>query len=172
MISFCQLYFLMYIHIFRDRLSTSTQRYSTLRSMDVEKQIRDASPNYNVTFSNGLQTSTEKDIFLEQVESTTIFQVANIIKTYWVPFLVPVGLVGNTLSFLVMMKPNNRRMSTCVYMAGISINDNIMMAMALHVFIAENAEWHQYQPGRMFLCCFYSALCLTKCYISNIRHDN
>ena len=115
--------------------------------MDPDNLISDIPEKNNVTTWNGLETTTGKDTFMEQVESTTIFQVANIIKTYWVPFLVPLGLVGNTLSFLVMMKPSNRRMSTCVYMAGISINDNIMMVIAVHVFIAENAEWHQYHPA-------------------------
>ena len=52
------------------------------------------------------------------------YVVASFIDMYWFPVLIPVGLVGNTLSFLVMIKPNNRKMLTCIYMATISVNDN------------------------------------------------
>ena len=31
-----------------------------------------------------------------------------------------------------MIKPNNRKVSTCIYMAAISINDNVMMCLAIH----------------------------------------
>ena len=50
--------------------------------------------------------------------------------------LVPIGLVGNTLSFLVMIKPKNRAISTCIYMAAISVNDNLMMLMATRSWLA------------------------------------
>ena len=73
-----------------------------------------------------------KDVFMEEVETAMTFKIATYITKYWFPILVPVGLVGNTLSFLVMIKPNNRKLSTCIYMAAISINDNLMMFLALH----------------------------------------
>ena len=41
------------------------------------------------------------------------------------------GIVGNTLSLLVMIRPNNKKISTCIYMAAISINDNVMMCIIL-----------------------------------------
>ena len=49
---------------------------------------------------------------------------------------VPIGLVGNTLSFLVMIKPKKRAISTCIYMAEISLNDNFMMLMATRNWLA------------------------------------
>ena len=76
------------------------------------------------------------------------FKVALQINYYWFPILIPIGIVGNTLSFLVMIKPNNRKMSTCIYMAAISINDNIMMCLALHNWIVSTQhifEWHAAQ---------------------------
>ena len=60
------------------------------------------------------------------------FKIASYINDYWFPILIPIGLIGNTLSLLVMIKPNNRKMSTCIYMVAISINDNLMMLLALH----------------------------------------
>ena len=91
---------------------------------------------------------TTKDNFMQQVETYTTFKIATIIDTYWFPILVPIGLFGNTLSFLVMIKPNNRKMSTCIYMAAISINDNIMMSLCLHTLLIVGLKiqvWHHLQ---------------------------
>ena len=53
--------------------------------------------------------ATTKDTFMEGVETYTSFKIATFLATYWFPVLVPIGVVGNTLSFLVMIKPNNRK---------------------------------------------------------------
>ena len=87
-----------------------------------------------------------EDIFMEEVKTFMTFKIANIIKIYWFPILIPLGLVGNTLSFLVMLKPNNRKMSTCIYMAGISINDNIMMTESLHNWLVTGLQVHEFKP--------------------------
>ena len=76
------------------------------------------------------------------------FKVALLINYYWYPILASIGLVGNTLSFFVMIKPNNRKVSTCIYMAAISVNDNLMMLLALHnwfVSTQQILEWHAAQ---------------------------
>ena len=87
----------------------------------------------NMFISNSSEsTETTTDVFMEEVNNMIIYKIANIIAMYWVPILVPIKLVGNTLSFLVMIKPNNRKMSTCIYMAAISINDNFMMILAFY----------------------------------------
>ena len=75
------------------------------------------------------------DSFMDEVQTYMTFKITTYINNYWFPILVPVGLIGNTLSFLVMIKPNNRKMSTCIYMAAISINDNLMMFLALYSFL-------------------------------------
>ena len=84
-----------------------------------------------------------KDTFIENFESYTIFKMADIINIYWFPVLIPVGLVGNTLSFIVMIKPNNRKVSTCIYMAAISINDNIMMYVSCHDYLVSALQIHK-----------------------------
>ena len=68
--------------------------------------------------------------FKNEAEKFLIFKVAFYIKYYWFPIFIPIGLVGNTLSFLVMIKPSNREMSTCIYMAAISINDSLLLCLA------------------------------------------
>ena len=67
------------------------------------------------------------DVFMKKVWTFLTFRIASFIAMYWLPVLIPIGIVGNTLSFLVMVKPNKRKMSTCIYMAAISVNDNFMM---------------------------------------------
>ena len=87
-----------------------------------------------------------KDMFMEEVEAYTISKIADFINTYWYPVLIPIGLVGNTLSFLVMVKINNMKMSTCIYMAALSINDNIMMCMTCHEYLVSVVQIHKWNP--------------------------
>ena len=95
------------------------------------------------------ETQTTIDTFMEKVEAYTIFKIANFISIYWLPVLVPIGLVGNTLSFLVMIRPNNKKMSTCIYMAAISVNDNIMMCMSSHEYLVSVSANTQMEFNRM-----------------------
>ena len=63
----------------------------------------EVTPIFNVTSIGEENTEmTKKDIFMEQVETYTTFRIASFIDAYWFPVLIPLGLVGNTLSFLVM----------------------------------------------------------------------
>ena len=71
-----------------------------------------------------------QNTFMEEVQTYMAYKIAKYINTFWFPILVPIRFVGNILSFLVMIKPNNRKISTCIFMAAISINDNLMMVLA------------------------------------------
>ena len=97
--------------------------------------------------NSGMTGNLTGDIltFMEEVEAHMTFKVAIYINYYWFLVLAPIGLVGNTLSFLVMIKPSNRKVSTCIYMAAISINDNLLMCLALHNWLLTEEkifEWH------------------------------
>ena len=92
------------------------------------------------------ETEPTKDTFLEEVKSYTTFKIATFINDYWFPVLVAIGPVGNTLSFLVMIKPNNRKMSTCIYMAAISVNDNIIMGSCLFDYLVAALQIHEWNP--------------------------
>ena len=83
-----------------------------------------------------------ENTFMEDVETFLTYKVATFIATYLFPILVPIGLIGNTLSFLVMIKPNNRQLSTFNYMAALSINDNITMVLALDAFLLTEVKVH------------------------------
>ena len=100
-----------------------------------------------VTDSSAVKfATTNKDIFMEEVEMVMTYKIATYITKYWFPILVPIGLIGNTLSLLVMIKPNNRKLSTCIYMAAISINDNLMMLLALHNWLVTVVKVHEWHP--------------------------
>ncbi len=90
----------------------------------------------------GNETATDDDTSLQFVQLAT-YQVAMAIAKYWYKFLVPIGVIGNTLSFLVMMKPSNRKLSTCIYMASISVNDNIMMFVGMYSHVTNDMNVHQ-----------------------------
>ena len=98
---------------------------------------------YNYTEDIGLENGTW---FMDEVQTFMTFKITVYLALYWIPILVPIGLVGNTLSFLVMIKPNNRKMSTCIYMAAIGINDNTMMILALYNYLVIAGEIHEPYP--------------------------
>ena len=121
----------------------------------------------NVTSSFNLVTTgwatMAKNTYIQEAESFTIFKIANFINAYWFPVLVPIGLIGNTLSLLVMLKPNNRKMSTCIYMAAISINDNIMMCGCFHDYLVSVLHIHKWNPIECKINVFMTLFSLQNC---------
>ena len=84
--------------------------------------------------------------FMKEVQTYMEYKIADFLAVYWFPILIPIALVGNTLSFLVMIKPNNRKMSTCIYMAAISINDNFMILLVLYNWIGIGMKLYDPNP--------------------------
>ena len=97
---------------------------------------------------------------MAEVEAYISFKIANFVSIYWFPFLVPIGFVGNILSFFVMTKPNNRKMSTCIYMAAISINDNIMMCICFHDYLVSVLYIHNWKPIECKISAFITLFAL------------
>ena len=99
-----------------------------------------------VMAANSTAVTDPWDTFMEEVATYMTFKVKAFIAKYWFPVLIPLGLLGNTLSFLVMIRPNNRKLSTCIYMAAISLSDNFMMCLAIHDYcirVIGTHEWYQ-----------------------------
>ena len=109
----------------------------------------------NVTTAATVDANT-KDTFMEKVETLTTYKIATLMNTYWFPILIPIGLIGNTLSFMVMIKGNNRKMSTCIYMAAISINDNLMMVKALHRWLETVLNLQEWKPLECELSAYFA----------------
>ena len=98
--------------------------------------------------------------FIEEVETYMTYKVASYFNLYWCPILVPIGFMGNTLSFFVMMRPNNRKVSTCIYMAAISVNDNLMMCLALHDYLVLGVQLHDMGLWECKITDFFINFCL------------
>ena len=105
-------------------------------------------------------TQLNRSTFMEGVENYLTYKIASFLSLNGLPILVPTGLVGNTLSFLVMIRPNNRELSTCIYMAAVSINDNLMMFLALHHYLLIAVKLHEYHPIECKIKAFLVSLAL------------
>ena len=63
-------------------------------------------------------------MFLQEATSLWTYKAGLLLQRYCLPVIILFGLVGNTLSLLVMLQPQNRKISCCVYMAGLAVSDN------------------------------------------------
>ena len=106
---------------------------------------------------NSTVESETNHTFLQEASNYLTYKVAKYIAKYWFPLLTPLGSVGNTLSFLVMIRSNNRKISTCIYMAAISINDNLMLSFAMH-------EWF---IGAVNIRKYYLWECIINAFLHN-----
>ena len=97
---------------------------------------------------------------MEEAGTYMAFRAATYITNYWVPTLIPFGLVGNTLSFLVMMRPNNRKISTCIFMAAISINDSLLLGLALHDWLVGAVNIHKWYLWECIISTYLHHFCL------------
>ena len=105
--------------------------------------------------------STEtQETFLQEAENYVNFKVAKYIAKCWFPVLIPLGIVGNSLSFLVMISPNNRKISTYIYMAAISINDNLMLFFALHDWLIGTVNIREWYLFECIINVYFHAYCL------------
>jgi hypothetical protein len=59
------------------------------------------------------------------------YKAAYVTMAYWMPVIVFVGLAGNIISFLIMLKPHNRRISCCNYMAALAGTDSLILLIGL-----------------------------------------
>ena len=112
-----------------------------------------------MTDNSTVETETQ-DTFLQEARTYMTFKILMFTVRYWFPVLIPLGLVGNTLSFLVMIRPNNRKMSTCIYMAAINVNDNLMLASALHEWLVSVVIQRKWYVLECKINCYFAFLSL------------
>ena len=86
----------------------------------------------NTTNSNLSRTFEE---ILEASQSLMNYIIGDIINTYYFPVLVPIGVIGNCLSAIVMSRPHNRKVSFSIYMLSLSVSDNIMLFIASYYWV-------------------------------------
>ena len=76
-------------------------------------------PNSTTSPAEEALAAFNKAVFMEPE-----FQLAFKIQRYGEPIIIILGLIGNTLSFLIMIQKGNRRLSTCIYLAALAVTDN------------------------------------------------
>ena len=72
------------------------------------------------------ENETDIDIVPEAKEYL-LYKVGEGIQTYYLPVILAAGLIGNTLSFIVMIQPQNRVKSFCIYACALAVSDSLML---------------------------------------------
>ena len=128
--------------------TNSTVTTQDISSMD-EFMSKPANSMVTVQIPNGM------DEFMRRASSYPQFKIGVSVHDYYFPFIVIIGVIGNILNFLVMVQPHNRHISTCVYMACLSISDNMLLiyqgysvwmlpTFKLHPFVPMHCLWNKY----------------------------
>ncbi len=85
-------------------------------------------------------------------------QFGNDLGIYWFIIFLPIGFISNILSFLVMSRKHNRKLSTCVYMSIIAVSDNCVLCSSFHGWLWTNFDIHHHTPW----------ICKVKIFISRL----
>ena len=76
--------------------------------------------NYNSSAGNNSDGNNESKI-------TKLYETGALIHRYWVLIIIIIGIPGSIMSFIIMMNRKNRQLSICIYMAYLSVTDNILL---------------------------------------------
>lgn len=96
------------------------------------------SSDNSTTSDNSTGGLTPQQQFLLKAFGEPTFQAALKVQRYGAPIVIILGLVGNILSFLVMMQKHNRSKSTCIYLAALALTDiGSLITLAYLWFVTE-----------------------------------
>ena len=127
--------------------SATADRASTLPSAETPKvsdngdTVRAASPmeldiaTINTSAAENVTQTPKGPTLSELASKYLIYKVGRYIQTVCVPIFVSIGLVGNFFSFIVMIQPQNRRISCCIYMATVSVCDSGLLIVVMNYWI-------------------------------------
>lgn len=65
-------------------------------------------------------------------EHLTLYKLGYGLQLYYLPIVCLLGWIGNTISLVVLLQPHNRRLSCCLYLASLAVNDNCIVYIAVH----------------------------------------
>ncbi|ELT95993.1 hypothetical protein CAPTEDRAFT_27302, partial [Capitella teleta] len=75
------------------------------------------------------------------------------IHKYWMPVIILLGWIGNTLSLTVFSRPKNRSISCCLYMCGLAVTDSFVISVSTYYYlrttyaeIMKSAEFSKFHP--------------------------
>ena len=71
----------------------------------------------------------------ELASNHQLYAVGRALQVYWMGVLIPVGVLGNLLSLVVLLQPHNRRISFCIYLATLAVCDLLLMLVAATAWV-------------------------------------
>ncbi len=71
---------------------------------------------------------------MEKDESVSFHSVTYTLNTYVTPIVIVIGVLGNTLSFVVFVATHLSRQSSSVYLAVLAAVDNVFLVILLFVW--------------------------------------
>ncbi len=75
------------------------------------------------------------DDIKHEAEEYLAFRLGVILQIYYLPLIIILGLIGNSLSLCVALQQHNRRISCCSYMATLALSDNGMLVVATYYWV-------------------------------------
>ena len=98
--------------------------------------------NNNLTYGDVMSTFDDNTnattpSYREAASLLLTFRIAQKLRLYWLPVIVILGLPGNAMAFFVMLRPHNRRISCCVYMAALAVTDSILLLIVAEYWTLE-----------------------------------
>ena len=85
-------------------------------------------PEISVSESIFSTSGDSKEEMKSRIED--LFEMGALIHRYWMLTVIIFGIPGSILSFIIMMNRKNRQLSICIYMAHLSVTDNILLFIA------------------------------------------
>ena len=77
--------------------------------------------------------------FQTLVRQSAWFKAGLAIHRYYYPCIIILGMIGNILSFMVMLMKHNRRISCCVYMAMLAVSDSVCLILGVYYWVLTGA---------------------------------
>ena len=97
----------------------------TIAGLRISSEVNDEG---NTLLKDNLSTTSattkEADVALSDYMA---YRLGKVINLYAQPLIAVVGVVGNTISMLVMFQPNNRRTSFGVYIRALAMSDTLVL---------------------------------------------
>ena len=69
---------------------------------------------------------------MDYAKHLTLYKMGSGLQMYYLPVACVIGFVGNAISLVVLLQPHNKRLSCCLYLAGLAVNDNCIIYIAMH----------------------------------------
>ncbi len=104
----------------------------------------------------------------------TAHWIGRFILKYYLPILVPLGMIGNTMALIIMLQRKNRHIPCCVVMAALAVSDNGLLyvnahgwarAVVLKPAIRTWADYHAFNIECKMLTYFFIVFSLTSAFL-------